>query len=274
MSWSRVERALERVLVGCVPMFASCVCQPAGTTVGSSTSAVSIGTGGGLRSTNPATSSTAAPGPSSTGAAAWGCKGKPGCAVWQNVYITWYSYNDNSCESEEVHGCNMITDPGLGPKRHLIATAGVGTYDDPSTAAAASTTNPGHVFETSKGVTLSPGTIIYNPDAQHYFIMEDACLECGDEYVCKRSGNNTMGPLPPAGCQVGKNLHVDLWMGPNDAMQPSSLKTCMYRATIGAPYKGTGVVIVNPPDDLPVRPGPLYSGGDGGDGGCFTSRDP
>jgi hypothetical protein len=71
---------------------------------------------------------------------------------------------------------------------------------------------------------------------------------------------------------VGTNLHIDFWMGPNDAMQPASLQTCEDNATIGNPYAGTGVVIVNPPPDLPVHPGPLYSGGTSPSGGCFTTQ--
>jgi hypothetical protein len=232
----------------------------------SSTSTGSSSSGSTTTSTSTSTSS------SSSGAVACGCNGKSGCAVWQDVYITWYGYNDNSCGSEAMHGCNDIANPGLGPQMHMGATAGAGTYDDPSTAASSDTTDPGHVFETSGGVTLSPGTIIYNPEVQQYFIMEDSCLECGDEYSCKLSSDDTDDPAPPAGCHVGKNLHIDFWMGPNNAMQPGSLQTCEDNATIGNPYAGTGVVIVNPPDDLPVRAGLLYPGNSSPTGGCFTSQ--
>jgi hypothetical protein len=193
------------------------------------------------------------------------------CAVWQDVYTTWYGYNDNSCATEAMMGCNDIANPGLGPKMHMGATAGAGTYDDPSTAAASDTTDPGHVYEASGGVTLKPGTLIYNPEVEQYFIMEDSCLECGDEYACKLSPDDTDEPSPPANCQVGKNLHIDFWMGPNNAMQPASLQTCEDNATIGNSYAGTGVVIVNPPPNLPVKPGPLYTG-TGTNGGCFTSK--
>src|SRR5262249_13629886 len=89
-----------------------------------------------------------------------GCEGKPGCAVWQNVYVTWYGFNANSCQSEAQHSCANISNPGLGPKKHQRATAGAGTYDDPSTAAASEPSVPGHHFETAEGVTLVPGTLI------------------------------------------------------------------------------------------------------------------
>jgi hypothetical protein len=206
-----------------------------------------------------------------TGTAACGCNGRAGCAAWQNVYMTWYGYNDNSCGSEAMHGCNDIADPGLGPKMHQAATEGAGTYDDPSTCAASDTMDSGHVYETSGGVTLTPGTLIYNPEVQQYFIFEDSCLECGDEYACKLSPDDTDDPAPPAGCVVGANLHIDFWMGPNDASQPDSLGTCEDNATIGNPYAGSGVILVNPPPNLPVKLGMLYSGASGGTGGCFTS---
>ena len=201
-----------------------------------------------------------------------GCHGMAGCAVWSEVYITWYGYNDNSCGTEAQHGCNDIANPGLGPMMHMGATAGAGTYDDPSTAASSDTTDPGHVFETAGGATLTPGTLIYNPEVQQYFIFEDSCLECGDEYSCKLSADDTDDPSPPAGCQVGHNFHIDFWMGPNNAMQPSSLQTCEDNATLGMPYGGLGSVIVNPPPDLPVKTGLLYPGNNSATGGCFTSQ--
>jgi hypothetical protein len=202
---------------------------------------------------------------------ACGCNGQAGCAEWTNVYVTWYGYNDNSCGTEAAHGCNDIANPGLGPKMHTGATAGSGTYDDPSTAAASDTTDTGHVFESAGGATLTPGTMIYNPEVQQYFIFEDSCLECGDEYACKKSADDTDDPTPPAGCVPSTYLHIDFWMGPNNAAQPSSLDTCEDNATLGAPYDGVGVVLINPPPNLPVRAGALYVGDNSASGGCFTS---
>jgi hypothetical protein len=202
-----------------------------------------------------------------SGAAVCGCNGKADCAVWRDVYVTWYGYNDNSCGTEATHGCNDIANPGLGPKMHMGATEGAGTYDDPSTAASSDTTDPGHVYEASGGVTLRPGTLIYNPEVQQYFIMEDSCLECGDEYACKLSSDDTDDPSPPTSCQVGANLHIDFWMGPSNAAQPASLGTCEDNATLGNPYAGVGAVVVNPPPNLPVSPRRLY-----GNGACFTAQ--
>ncbi len=305
MSSNRIGHAEARgrqlALAVIVPLLAACGGHATGGTGGSSTGTTSTGTGsttttssgsggsggsggagggGGASSSSGSTTTsssssgsttTSSTSSSSSGAVACGCNGKSDCAVWQDVYITWYGYNDNSCGSEAMHGCNDIANPGLGPKMHMGATAGAGTYDDPSTAASSDTTDPGHVFETSGGVTLSPGTIIYNPEVEQYFIMEDSCLECGDEYACKLSSDDTDDPNPPASCQKGKNLHIDFWMGPNNAMQPSSLQTCEDNATIGNPYMGMGAVIVNPPDNLPVHLGLLYPGNNSSTGGCFTS---
>ena len=67
-------------------------------------------------------------------------------------------------------------------------------------------------YESSGGATLQPGTIVYNPSVQKYFIMEDSCLECGDEWKCKLSSHDTDDPKPPANCVAGQNLHIDFWM--------------------------------------------------------------
>jgi hypothetical protein len=221
-------------------------------------------------STNDAAAPDGSP-TTSDGGVACGCNGQAGCAEWTNVYVTWYGYNDNSCGTEAAHGCNDIANPGLGPKMHTGATAGTGTYDDPSTAASSDTTDNGHAYESANGATLTPGTILYNPEVQQYFIFEDSCLECGDEYACKKSADDTDDPAPPAGCTANTNLHIDFWMGPNDAAQPSSLDTCEDNATLGEPYNGVGVVLVNPPPNLPVRTGALYPGDSTATGGCFTS---
>jgi hypothetical protein len=199
-------------------------------------------------------------------AATCGCNGAAGCGEWKNVYITWYGFNDNSCTVESQHSCDDIAFPGLGPKKHTGATEGVGTYDDPITAAASD-----QGWETSGGATLSPGTIIYNPEVEKYFIMEDSCLECGDEWKCHLSSDDTDDPNPPAGCKPGTNLHIDFWMGPAFQQDASNLNTCEDNSTFGNPYAGTGTVLVNPPPNLPVKTAPLYTGSGTG-GGCWTSK--
>ncbi len=222
-----------------------------------------------------------------------GCEGKTDCAVWSDVYISWYGFNDNSSTTENVHGCNDIaysaplsTDgeygtpyPNAGNIKHTSATEGTGTYDDPITAAASAdsdpakptTKNPRHKFASAGGVTLTPGTLIYNPVVKKYFIMEDSCIECGDEFACVVSPEDTDDGKVPSSCVAGTNLHIDFWMGPQIASDTKDLDTCQDNSSIGADWTGgPGQVIVNPPADLPVVTTPLYSG-TGTNGGCWTS---
>lgn len=222
-----------------------------------------------------------------------GCNGKAGCAVWSNVYISWYGFNDNSCGSESQHGCNDIAYgapvstageygtayPNAGNIKHTEATEGTGTYDDPITAASSADTdpqtptsaNPRHKFESSGGATLTPGTIIYNPEVKKYFIMEDSCIECGDEYACIVSPEDTDDGKVPSGCVPGTNLHIDFWMGPETSSDTDDLNTCEGNSTVGNDWVGGGgQVIINPPDNLPVVTTKLYSG-TGSKGGCWTS---
>jgi Domain of unknown function DUF11 len=202
---------------------------------------------------------------SDAGTATCGCNGAAGCAEWKEVYITFYGFNDNSCTVESQHDCDDIAYPGLGPKKHTGATEGAGTYDDPITAAASD-----QGWETSGGATLSPGTIIYNPEVEKYFIMEDSCLECGDEWKCHLSSDDTDDPNPPSGCKAGTYLHIDFWMGPAFQQDATNLNNCEDNSTFGNPYQGTGVVLVNPPANLPVKTTPLYTGSGSG-GGCWTN---
>ena len=237
----------------------------------------------------------------SGGTAACGCHGKAGCAIWPNVYISFYGFVDNSCETENEHDCNDIafpfpeacmntnvagaptTYPNAANITHAIATEGTGTYDDPITAGASADSdpmnptaaNPVHKFESYGGVTLTPGTIIYNPLVQKYYIMEDSCIECGDEFACIISPEDTDDGKVPAGCKPGTNLHVDFWMGPNfadggaiTAALTQAAQACENDSTVGDDWSGGGgSIIVNPPDDLPVRTGPLLSA----TGTCWTS---
>ncbi len=226
--------------------------------------------------------------------AACGCHGQAGCAVWSDVYISWYGFNDNSCTVENQHGCNDIEYaapqstagqfgtpyPNAANITHTQATEDSGTYDDPITAAASAdsdpqdptASNPRHAFEAAGGVTLTPGTLIYNPEVKKYFIFEDSCLECGDEFACKVSPEDTDDGTVPAGCTPGTNLHIDFWMGPSFASSTDDLNDCEDNSTVGSDwFGGPGQVIVNPPADLPVVTTKLFTGsGSGGD--CWTSE--
>jgi hypothetical protein len=201
--------------------------------------------------------------------AACGCHGKSGCAVWTNVFMTWYGFNDNSCTVETEHDCNTIAFPGLGPQKHQVATEGRGTYGDPVTCAA-SATNSGGDSESAGGATLSPGTIVYNPEVKKYFIMEDQCAECTEDYLCEPDDDTTPDTTAPAGCVNDEYMHIDFWMGPSFMQNATNLNNCEDNSTIGNPYAGTGTVVVNPPDNLPVVTTPLFAGSDAG-GGCWTN---
>jgi hypothetical protein len=198
-----------------------------------------------------------------------GCNGKSDCAVWKSVFITWYGFNDNSCTVETEHDCNTIAFPGLGPQKHQVATEGKGTYDDPITCAA-SATDSGGDSESSGGVTLSPGTLVYNPEVKKYFIMEDQCAECTADYLCEPDDDTTPDTDAPTGCKQNGYPHIDFWMGPSFMQNATTLNNCEDNSTIGNPYAGTGTVVVNPPDNLEVVTTPLYTG-TGAGGGCWTS---
>jgi len=89
---------------------------------------------------------------------------------------TSYGYNDND---DGNYGTAQIAYPQI----HSIATEDLGTYSQPVT------------FATDQN-EFAPGTIIYVPHLEKYFIMEDGCVECTSDW------NNRI-------------YHVDLWMGPS-----------------------------------------------------------
>jgi 3D (Asp-Asp-Asp) domain-containing protein len=120
--------------------------------------------------------------------------------------ITFYAAADN-----DPAGSREIAFPGL----HREA-GGTGTFADPLTFAAA------------KGV-FKPGTKVYVPDVQRYFILEDSCATCS-------------GP------------HIDLWTG-------SAVDTGVIRCEESLTKSGSRPYQVNPPAGLPVVAGDLYRGG-------------
>ena len=223
MSSNRVGHAHARgkqlALAMIVPLLAACGGQATG---GSGGSATGTGTSTGTGSTSTSAGGSGGSGgtttsSSSSGAVACGCNGKSGCAVWQDVYITWYGYNDNSCGVGAEHGCNDIADPGLGPKKHMGATDGAGTYDDPSTAAASDTRTRARLRDGGRR-DAEPGHDHLQPRGQ-------AVLHHGGLVPRVRGRVRASSPpttrtirSPPSGCKAGKNLHIDFWMGPNDAI--------------------------------------------------------
>jgi hypothetical protein len=157
---------------------------------------------------------------------------KSGDGTQQSVstVITWYGYNDNSGETESQYGSADIAYPKNGgyPTLDNQAHEGTGTYSDPVTFAA-----PNKDLKT----TFPIGSIIYVPLVRKYFIMED---ECGDD--------------DPTGCQNGTN-HADLWMGPAQAMNGTSLDNCESSVT----PNGSSDVTINPSSTLPVDTTVMYT---------------
>jgi hypothetical protein len=201
--------------------------------------------------------------------------------------MTNYGFNDNSCQVETDHNCGNIAYPGLGPMQHQAATEGAGTYDDPITAAAAADNTGNGQNESQGGATLSPGTIIYNPITQKYYIMEDQCAECTADYNCQYDDDQPSGTAgdPPSACSTNQYFHIDFWMGPTvSQLDPSNLLTCENNSSVGDVYNVNsavtgpvsspttdGTVIINPPSNLPVRQGPLFVGDNSATGGCWAS---
>ena len=89
-------------------------------------------------------------------------------------------------------------------------------------------------------MTLTPGTMIYNPEVQKYFIFEDSCIECGDEYACIVSPEDTDDGKVPAGCMPGTNLHIDFWMGPSTPAGYGRSRHCEDNSTVGSDWVGGG----------------------------------
>ena len=84
--------------------------------------------------------------------------------VHYDVYLTFYGFDDND-DGEGHYGTSVIAYPHL----HKVATEDRGTYYQPSTCAA------------EKGF-LKPGTKIYVPRLMKYYIMEDGCVECSQDW--------------------------------------------------------------------------------------------
>jgi 3D (Asp-Asp-Asp) domain-containing protein len=135
-------------------------------------------------------------------------------AVRQQVEVTFYAAADN-----DPPGSAEIAYPN---SRHTTA-AGTGTYADPLSLA----TDPREI---------RPGVLVYYPAVKKYFVMEDDCAECIDDWSTNRTP------------------HVDLWM--SNTSDPA-VQGCEAALTPDAP----DTIIVNPPADLPVDLKPLYAGG-------------
>jgi chitosanase len=166
------------------------------------------------------------PGASSAGSATsapasrQGGSSDDGGATTAKYYVTLYGAHDNTPADSRDIAYPVIHDEA----------GGTGTYQDPLT------------FATDKA-ELPVGTIIYYPYLKRYFIMEDDCTECDQDWT---GGGPNGGPRFP---------HIDLWAG---ASNDSGIDNCEAALT----QNGQVDVIIDPPaTGLPLDTTPLYDGG-------------
>ena len=133
-----------------------------------------------------------------------------------SAYVTFYGAKDNCPPG------GMIAFPSL----HTSA-GGTGTFADPITFAGAP-------------LALPPGTRIYVPEVKRYFIMEDECYSCVQDW--------SRG-----------TVHVDLWIGPTVATSGSPLIDCEV-ALSGVVASGNSSIIVAPVSTYPVNTSALFDG--------------
>jgi hypothetical protein len=135
----------------------------------------------------------------------------------RNFQVTLYGWPDNSPPG------NAIAYPADGgyPTIHNAA-GGTGTYADPITYA-------------TDQAELPIGTIVYYSYLHRYFIMEDDCVQCDQDW----SSSGT--------------YHIDLWIG-GQGGNTNSVISCEDNLT-----QGSAAVIVSPPNNEPVDTTPLFN---------------
>lgn len=154
----------------------------------------------------------------------------------EQAFITMYGWYDNTPPSDTISY----------PTLHQHA-GGTGTFADPITYA-------------SDTAETKPGTKIYVPRVQKYFIMEDDCEECDADW----SGHGPDG---------GPNLwHFDLWLGGKGGNAISAIE-CEDALTNYNPDNTPKLesVIVNPPGNETVSPAPLFNTSSGA---CYGGARP
>jgi hypothetical protein len=142
----------------------------------------------------------------------------------RNFLVTLYGWPDNSPPGSAI----------AYPDIHQTA-GGEGTYADPVT------------FATDQS-ELAPGTIIYYPYLHRYFIMEDDCTECDEDWTGQ-------GPDGGAG-----QYHIDLWIG-GEGGDANDVVNCEDALT-----QSSSEVVVDPPNSEPVDTTPLF---DSSDNACY-----
>jgi hypothetical protein len=139
----------------------------------------------------------------------------PAAAKTINTFVTLYGFVDNSPPGTGISGGRI----------HSHAS-GTGTFADPVTYATAVAEQP-------------YGTRIYIPYMKKYFIHEDECVECDNDW------------------KHGKKFRTDLWAGGDR----NSLKNPEKRALLACEDSLTrhASIIVNPASNLPVDKTPIFN---------------
>jgi hypothetical protein len=134
----------------------------------------------------------------------------------QNYEVTLYGWPDNSPPGDAIA---YPADAGY-PTIHDVAS-GTGTYSNPITFATDSS-------------ELAIGSVVYYPYLHRYFIMEDDCVQCDQDWA---SGIH----------------HIDLWIG-GEGGNTGDVINCEDNLT-----QGSSPVIVDPPSNEPVDTTALFN---------------
>jgi 3D (Asp-Asp-Asp) domain-containing protein len=133
-------------------------------------------------------------------------------------YVTFYGFDDNDDGNPTHLGTDVISSAAV----HSRANEDLGTYERPGTVA-------------TDANFVTPGTKVYVPTLERYYVMEDTCVECSEDWLQSKP-------------------HVDLYVsgtGPE-------LGACEDRLTMESTK-----IIIDPPPDLPVKAGSACHGGVG-----------
>jgi hypothetical protein len=145
----------------------------------------------------------------------------PQSSTSRTFYVTLYGWPDNSPPGADI----AYPKNGGYPTLHNSA-GGAGTYSNPIT------------YATDKS-ELAIGTKVYYPYLKKYFIMEDDCVECDEDWT---------GQGPDGGPGF---YHIDLWIGGENG-DPNAVINCEDALT------QQGDVELDPPSTEPVDTTPLF----------------
>lgn len=134
-------------------------------------------------------------------------------------YVTFYGFDDNDDGNPTHLGTGIISNATL----HGFANEDLGTYETAGTLA-------------TDANFLPPGTKVYVPALERYYVMEDTCVECSEDWSQSKP-------------------HVDLYVsGTGPELAACEDRLTMERAKI----------IIDPPPNLPVKAGSACDNGVGG----------